>query len=125
MVFSSTQTGNKPRGPFLLSLNWNGGKPPLTRSGHLRGSWTAPYAARSAVIAGPAHGNAAGRNTSGIKGPDVRNIDVVNGTVVIECAATPIAAPVAKTGITKAIINAAVKAGHRAPISSMPEIHSV
>jgi hypothetical protein len=53
---------------------------------------------------------------------NVRDPDVVHTAVVIESPAMPITALVAFAEITEAVINAAVEANMRAPITGMPKI---
>src|SRR4051812_15442922 len=53
---------------------------------------------------------------------NVRDPDVVDAAVVIEIPAVPIAAFIAFTEITEAVIDAAVESNVRAPIAGVPKI---
>src|SRR4051812_39554890 len=53
---------------------------------------------------------------------NVRDPDVIDAAVVIEIPAVPIAAFIAFTEITEAVIDAAVEANVRAPIAGVPKI---
>ena len=107
----------------MLPLNGNGRKPPLTLRCQLRGSWAKPDAAWPAVVARPA--SIVAGDTPVINGSYSPGVDIGDRAVVIERAASPIAAPVAITGIPKAVVNASVEADHRPPIASVPDIHAV
>ena len=61
-------------------------------------------------------------NHSTVVDVDVGNSDVVNGAVVIKRPAMPIAAFVAFAEITEAVIDPAVEADVRAPITGMPKV---
>src|ERR1700704_284278 len=55
----------------------------------------------------------------------VGDVDVGDAAVVKESVALPITAEKSRTGVTKAIINAAVETNVRAPIPAIPDVEPV
>jgi len=90
------------------------GKPFISpfRGDHTAGSTVEAGPAAQAVVGDPAV----------IEGVDVQAADVVVGTVVIECPASPVAAVITMAPISKAIAHAAIEADMRPPVAGVKQI---
>src|ERR1700739_1658742 len=55
---------------------------------------------------------------------DVGEADVIDRSVVVEIATSPISAGVTNTGVAEPVINAAVEADVGSPVASVPCIHA-
>jgi hypothetical protein len=55
---------------------------------------------------------------------NVRDVHVIHRTVVIEVPAAPISASITGANVPEAIVDAAVEADSRTPVSRMPDVHA-
>src|SRR5208283_4817052 len=54
--------------------------------------------------------------------PHIDDIDIHDGAVIEEAAATPLAAPEADAAVSEAVVNAAIEADVRSPVAGVPRI---
>ena len=80
------------------------------------------HAAASAVITHAIHGVMI--DDGSVVHVDVGDGHVIDATVVVEPAITPVPALVAVTEVSEAVVDAAVKADVRTPITCMPNIQA-
>ena len=84
--------------------------------GRLRGGPT-----RAAVEAHARSGRIL-HDRAAVRVADDVHIDVVHGGVVVERAATPVAAVVPHADVTETVIDAAVEADARSPVAGVPDV---
>ena len=82
--------------------------------------WASAESARTAIVANTIHRVVVHHGTV-VNVGDIRHIDAGYGPVIEELSAPPFAPLKAPSVVTKAIIDAAVEANVRAPVTRMPE----
>src|SRR5438552_10743627 len=55
---------------------------------------------------------------------NVRNVDVVDGAVIVKAVAAPISAFITRSKVAEAIIDAAVESDVRTPVPCVPNVHT-
>ena len=79
--------------------------------------------ARAAVVGHTVHGHIVDHSLV-VNIVHIRNVHVIDRAIVVEVAATPFAATIAGAWVSKAVVNAAVKADCWSPVSRVPVIQS-
>ena len=88
---------------------------------HFSGRRACGNSAAAAIVAHPIH-IAIVHHGSVVHVVNVRSVDVVHRAVVKEMIAAPVAALVAESAVTEAVVNAAVEADMWSPETGVPEI---
>lgn len=106
--------------PPMLNLRRNWRDTLLVQNRNFRRRRPGIESAAPAVIADPGHGNI--RNSVVIDVVNDGPIHVVNGAVIVEGSPVPISALVTVADITEPVIDSAIEADVRAPISGVPVV---
>src|SRR5580704_206749 len=109
---------------LLLPLHSGGTDVVIAIRGHLRGTRTGVDAAATAVEADAIHFAVVG-HCAVIDVVNVVNVDVADAAIVEKVTAAPVAAFEAETAVTEPVINSAIEADVRAPVTGVPEISAV
>ena len=123
-VYDCPEPGVEPGHSLLPPLDGNRRQTPWAPGGgHLFRGSAKSYAARPSVIAGPPDDNAGDPGVINV--PDNPDIDVIDGAVIVEPPASPVAAVISVAGITETVVYSAVEADQRPPVALMPDIKAV
>ena len=95
---------------------------PFTGEALLLWRWACDYTAAPAV---EAHMVVVNDHVALVNIRHIDDIDVGNGSVIEEAAASPLATPEANSGIAEAVVNAAVETDMWPPIAGIPDIETV
>ena len=95
----------------------------LARPIFLLARWTGIDSAAASAVADAVHGDVIDDGL--VVDVNVGDVDVVHGAVVVEMAVPPVSAFIAVADVSEAIIDSAVKADVWAPVSRMPDIHTL
>src|SRR5580704_1885137 len=109
---------------LLLPLHSGGTDVVIAIRGHLRGTRTGVDAAATAVEADAIHFAVVG-HCAVIDVVNVVNVDVADAAIVEKVTAAPVAAFEAETAVTETVINSAIEADVRTPVTGVPEISAV
>lgn len=109
---------------LIVQLYISGRGMPFTGHRQLCSSGADGYAATTAIVAYATSGNGAAYGLV-INVRNVRDVDVIDGPVVIERAVVPIATVVAVSSVAESIVDAAIKANRQSPIAGIPDIYTI
>jgi hypothetical protein len=124
LVHAREQLAIVNRSLLMLSLNRQGSLVLLMLRGQLLRGRTRRNAAVTPVVADMVHGGVVHDDCLVVDVRNVGNVHVGHAAVVIEVASAPLATVETFTGISEAVVNAAVEADVRAPVAAVEKVEA-